>query len=141
MKTAFTVSRILLGLVFFAAGLSGFFLIASPPPMPPGLAGAFQDIFFRSRWVLVVDSIESLSGALLLANRYVPLALTALAGVIINILTFHLTMMLSGLPVALAVTALWTAVALPFRSTFAPLFARTPAPKFNDAARVLATEA
>ena len=126
MKTVFSASRILLGLVFFAAGLSGFFLAANPPPMPHGLAGAFQDVFFKSHWVLFVDGVELLAGALLLANRYVALALTALAAVIANILVFHFTMMPSGLPVALIVTALWTIVALPFRAIFAPLFTQRP---------------
>lgn len=129
MKTAFSISRILLGLVFFAAGLSGFyFFFFSHPPLPPGLAGQFQSVFFRSGWVLFVDSIELISGALLLANRFVPLALVTLAAVIANILVFHLTMMLAGLPVALFVTLLWVAVALPFRSVFAPLFAHKPEP-------------
>jgi len=133
MKTAFSISRILLGLVFTAAGLSGFFLIANPPPLPPGLAGVFQDVFFKSHWVLFVDSVELLSGVMLLANRYVPLALTALAAVIANILVFHITMMPSGMPVALVVTVLWTLVALPFRELFAPLFAQRPAPMDFDA--------
>lgn len=122
MKTAFSISRILLGLVFTAAGLSGFFLVSNPPPMPPGLAGAFQDVFFKSHWVLFVDSVELVAGVLLLANRYVPLALTALAAVIANILVFHITMMPSGLPVAVVVAIMWTIVALPFRAIFAPLF-------------------
>jgi len=128
MKTAFATSRILLGLVFFASGLSGFFLIANPPPFPPGLAGAFQDVFFKSGWVLFVDSVELPTGLLLLWNRYIPLALTVLAAVISNILVFHITMMPSGLPVALFVTLLWTIVALPYRSRFASLFAQRAVP-------------
>ena len=124
MKTAFHASRILLGLIFLASGISGFFLISNPPPMPPGLAGAFQDVFFRSGWVLFVDSVELVAGLLLLTNRYVPLALSLLSAVIANILVFHITMMPAGLPVALIVTALWTIVALRYRSTFAPLFAQ-----------------
>jgi len=121
MKVTSTISRILLGLVFLAAGASGFFLMVNPPPMPPGLAGEFQSVFFRSGWVLFVDSVELIAGALLLANRYVPLALTLLGAVIANILVFHMTMMPAALPVALFVTLLWTIVALRFRSSFASL--------------------
>lgn len=122
MKIAFLVSRILLGLVFVAAGVSGFLMISQHAPLPPGLAGAFQDVFVRSGWVLFVDSVEVIGGLLLLTNRFVPLALTLLGAVIANILVFHVTMMPAGLPVALFVTTLWAIVALPFRSSFAQLF-------------------
>jgi putative oxidoreductase len=128
MKTASLIARILLGLVFSFAGVSGFMLISNPPPLPAGLAGLFQDVFFRSGWVLLVDTVELICGVALLTNRYVPLALTALAAVIVNILTFHITMMPAGLPVALALTALWTIVALRFRSNFAPLLVQRAEP-------------
>ena len=89
MKITVTIARILLGLVFFAAGLSGFLLIAHPPAPPPGLAGQFQDVFFRSYWVLFVDGVELIAGIFLLSNRYVPLAVVLLGAVIANIIVFH----------------------------------------------------
>lgn len=125
MQIAATVSRIVLGLVFTAAGIAGFVLIGHPPPAPPGLAGQFQDIFFASRWVLVVDAVEALAGILLLANRYVALALTALAAVIVNIVAFHATMQPAGLPLAAVIVVLWVLVAARHRDRFAPLLART----------------
>jgi putative oxidoreductase len=127
MNATVTAARILLGLVFFAAGLSGFLLFAHPPVQPPGLAGEFQSVFFRSGWVLFVDGVELLAGALLLANRYVPLALAMLAAVISNIVVFHLTMAPAGLPVAAVVTVLWAVVANRHRASFAPLLAQRPA--------------
>ena len=128
MNIAAPTARVLLGLIFLAAGLSGFLLISNPPPAPPGLAGAFQDVFFRSRWVLFVDGVELISGVLLLANRYVPLALAMLAAVIANILVFHLTMAQSSLPVPLVVASLWSIVAWRYRASFAPLFVQRPEP-------------
>jgi hypothetical protein len=122
MKIAATVARVLLGLVFAAAGLSGFLLIASPPPAPAGLAGDFQHVFFASRWVLFVDGVQLIAGLLLLGNRFVTLALTLLGAVIANILAFHLTMQPSTLPVPLVVTALWAILAYRYRASFAPLF-------------------
>jgi len=141
MKITTTVSRILLGVIFAFAGASVFFLIANPPPLPPGLAGAFQDVFFKSGWVLFVDCVELITGLLLLTNRFVPLALVVLAAVIANILTFHITMMPAGLPVALFVTLLWTVTALPYRSTFAPLLVWRPEPVENSSAALRAEHA
>ncbi len=128
MNRTVTVARILLGFVFFAAGLSGFFLIAHPPAAPPGLAGDFQNVFFKSYWVLFVDAVELIAGVLLLSNRYVPLALAVLAAVIANIIVFHITMAPAGLPIAAVVAALWAVVANRYRSSFAPLFVQKPGP-------------
>jgi putative oxidoreductase len=133
MNIAATVARILLGLVFFAAGLSGFLLISHPPAQPPGLAGEFQDVFFRSYWVLFVDGVEFVAGVLLLSNRYVPLALVLLAAVISNIIVFHVTMAPMGLPVAAIMAALWVILATRYRSSFAPLFVQKPTPELYTA--------
>ena len=126
MNKAATVARILLGLVFFAAGTSGFVMFSHPPAAPPGLAGAFQDVFFRSGWVLFVDSVELIAGAFLLTNRFVPLALALLAAVLSNILVFHLSMAPAGLPVPLVLVVLWAFVARRYWSLFAPLFVAKP---------------
>ena len=120
---ALTAARILLGLVFVASGASGFlFLFMSPPPMPPGLAGTFQDVFFRSHWVQFVDAVELVAGVLLLANRYVALALTLLGAVLANILFFHLSMQRETIALPLVVLALWCALAWQHRASLAPLF-------------------
>ena len=106
-----TAARIALGLVFTLAGASIFFLIANPPPMPPGLAGTFTSAFFASRWVVFVDLVELTAGVLLLANRYVPLALVLLGAVLSNILAFHVTMQPGTIVLPLILTALWFALA------------------------------
>ena len=61
-------------------------------------------------------------GILLLINRYVPLALTLLGPVVVNILIFHLLMLPSGLPIAGLTVVLWLLVFYPVRSAFAGLF-------------------
>jgi uncharacterized membrane protein YphA (DoxX/SURF4 family) len=121
------VARILLGALFLLAGFSGFaFLFMGTPPPMPGLPGQFMDIFFRSHWVQFVDGAEFIAGALLLINRYVPVALLLLAGILPNILVFHITMMPSGIVPGLIATALWIIIALQYRSLFAPLFQAKP---------------
>ena len=113
-------ARIVLGLVFLAAGLSGFVLVFSNAPLPPqpGLAGQFQEIFFKTHWVLAVDGIEAIAGALLLVNRYVPLGLTLYAAVLYNIFAFHLSMAPSTLFVPVILALLWLFVASGYRDAF-----------------------
>jgi uncharacterized membrane protein YphA (DoxX/SURF4 family) len=118
-----TIARIFLGLVFTAAGLSGFvFLFVGTPPQQPGLAGAFQDVFFRSHWAQFVDGVQLAAGVLLLANRYVTLALVLLGAVIANILVFHITMQPQTILVPLIVLASWAVLAYARRADLAPLF-------------------
>ena len=48
-----------------------------------------MSVFLRLHWVAAVGLVEFVAGSLLLVNRYVILAMTVLAAVIVNILTFH----------------------------------------------------
>jgi putative oxidoreductase len=124
MRRVALVARILLGLLFVLSGASGFYLVfsgAAIPPSPTPLANAFQDVIFRSHFVLFVDSVQLCAGLLLLTNRYVPLALVALAAVIANILAFHLTMALGTIVPGLIALVLWVVIALRYRASFAAL--------------------
>ena len=126
MKIIATSARWLLGLVFLVFGLNGF-LHFIPLPRPPGVGGQFLGALFVSHYLVVVFLLQLIPGALLLLNRFVPLALTLLGPIIVNILLFHLYMAPGGLPLALLVTALWLLVFLSVRSAFASLFqARVP---------------
>jgi hypothetical protein len=75
-----------------------------------------------SRLYVVIFALQILPAVLLIANRYVPLALTILAAVIVNILSFHILMAPAGLPLALFVAVLWLVVFIDVRQAFAPLF-------------------
>lgn len=121
MKIAVLIARILLGLLFVFSG--SFAFIPFTPPPQPGLAGQFQDVFFASHWVKFVEVVQLVVGILLLANRYVPLALVALAAVLANILFFHLSMQPQGIVPGLIATGLWFLVAWWHRASFAPLLA------------------
>src|SRR6201984_273302 len=121
MKTASTVARYLAGVIFLVFGLNGF-LHFIPLPPPSGLARQFMLALFVSHYLTLIFALQVIGGVLLLANRYVPLALAILAPVIVNILSFHALMAPSGLPLALFVTVLWALVFAHVRSAFAPLF-------------------
>ncbi|WNV88111.1 hypothetical protein [Umezawaea sp. Da 62-37] len=69
--------------------------------------------------------VQLLSGILLLANRFVPLALVVLAPVVVNIFAFHLFLEPSGLPIAIAVAALELGLAWTHRAAFRPVLRAT----------------
>jgi hypothetical protein len=120
MKIITVISRFLLGLIFLVFGLNGFlhFIPATPPS---GTAGQFVGALFVSHYLVPIFLLQIVSAVLLLLNRYVPLALTLLAPIIVNILLIHILMLPSGLALALVVTVLWIVVFLSVRSAFAGL--------------------
>lgn len=122
MKTVFLITRNLLGLIFLVFGLNGFFHFIPMPP-PSGVAGQYLGALFVSHYLVAVFLLQVAGGALLLANRFVALALVLLGPVIVNILLFHACMAPEGLPLALVVTALWVTVFFSVRNAFAGLWA------------------
>jgi hypothetical protein len=114
-------ARIFLGGIFAVMGLNGF-LHFLPMPPPPARAAAFMGALFGSGYLLqLVMATELVAGVLLLARRFVPLALTLLAPVVVNILAFHVFLAPSGLGPALAVLAATVYLAWNDRAAFAPL--------------------
>ena len=75
-----------------------------------------------SHYYVIAFATELIGGALLLSNRYVPLALTLLGPVIVNILSFHMFLDSKNMAPAIVVTALWFVVFSQVRSSFAGLF-------------------
>lgn len=126
MKITSVIARLFLGLTFLVFGLNGFFHFLSMPA-PTGVAGQFMGALFVSHFLIVIFVIQLISAVLLLVNRYVPLALTLLAPIIVNILLFHSLMAPSGVPLATIVTVLWIVVFVSVGSAFNGLLqARVP---------------
>src|ERR1700739_4107178 len=121
MRTASTIARYLAGVIFLVFGLNGF-LNFIPLPPPGGIAGQFMGGLYASAYLGVIFAFQVIAGVLLLANRYVPLAVAVLAPVIVNILTFHALMAPSGLPLALFVAVFSTLIFVDVRAAFAGLF-------------------
>src|SRR6476619_4602937 len=121
MRILTNVSRFLLGFIFLVFGLNGF-LHFIPMPPPSGVAGVFLGAMFVSNYLLVVSGLQVISGALVLINRYVPLALTILGPIIVNILLFHALMSPVGIGLAVFVTIFWGVVFVSIRSAFAGIF-------------------
>jgi putative oxidoreductase len=126
-KSACRVRRLppnLLGLIFVVFGLNGFLNFLSMGPLPTGLAGQFIGALFLSHYFWVVAALQITGGALLLMNRFVPLALVLLGPVIVNILLYHAFLNHSGAVLALVVTILWLIVFYAKRQYFSGIFAQ-----------------
>lgn len=98
--------RVLMGLPLVVFGLNGFLNFIPPPatPLPEG-ATLFVGALFKSGYMMqLVAGTQLVAGALLLANRFVPLALALLAPFLVNSLAFHLVLEPSGLVMAARVT-------------------------------------
>ena len=121
MKIATLIARVLLGLVFVVFGSNIFLHFIPMPPLPATMAGDFSKALMQSHYMYVVGLVQVIGGLLLLLGRYVPLALTLLGPVIVNILCFHIFLDRSGLPIALVVAVLALFLLWRHRSNFAGL--------------------
>jgi putative oxidoreductase len=84
--------------------------------------------FAAAKFMGLIKAIEVAAGAALLANRFVPLALTLLAPILVGIVNFHAALAPSGLPLPLVLIALELGLAWSYRDAFAPLFHARTAP-------------
>ena len=125
MKTTTMIARILLGLTFLIFGLNGLFQFIKFPP-PTEVARQFMSALVISHEGVVIMGLQVVGGALLLSNRFVPLALFVLAPIVLNILFFHFFMDPGGIPRALVVLVLWVLGALGFPDMFLVLFRAKP---------------
>lgn len=85
---------------------------------------AFFGALMNTRYMLpLIFGTQTLAGALLLLNCFVPLALAFLAPVIVNIMLFHIFIAPSGIPMACIVLALELFLAWSYRRAFMPMLA------------------
>lgn len=113
-----TAARVALGLIFFVFGLNGFLHFLPQPPMS-GPPAQFLGALAATGYMLpLIKGTEVTAGALLLLGRYVPLALTLLAPVIVNILAFHAFLAPSGIALPLVVLALELTLAWSYRAAY-----------------------
>ena len=117
MKIATIIARVLLGLIFTVFGLN-IVLHFIPMPPPTGQAAAFLGALFTTGYLKVVGLLQVVGGLLLLAGRFVPLGLTLLGPVVVNILLFHIFLAPDGMPLALIVSALAVFLLARYRAAF-----------------------
>ena len=116
------VARVLFGLVFVVFGANGFLNFMPPPPPPPPAAAAFAGgLFSAGYFLLLLKGTEIVAGLLLLANRYVALALILLAPIVLNIAGFHIFLAPGGAGLAVVLLAIHVYLAWVYRTSYAPL--------------------
>ena len=120
---ATTAARVILGGVFFGFGLNGLLHFV---PLPPGEGKAAEFIgglAASGYFFPLLFGTYLFAGTALLIDRFVPLALTVLAPVIVNITIMHLFLPSSAAEIGLAVlvTMLEIFLAWCYRSAFRQL--------------------
>ncbi len=124
-------ARILLGLIFFVFGLNGFLQFIPQPPLPDR-AGAFLGALAATGYMFpLIKGVEVIAGALLLSNRFVPLALAVIAPNVVNIVLFHAVLAPGGLPMAIIVLGLEVFTAWSYRDAYASMLRPRTAPKVS----------
>ena len=121
MKIATIIARSLLGLIFVTFGSNMFLNFIHMPPPPEGPAREFMTALYLSHFLYVIGALQVVGGLILLSGRRVPLGLTLLGPVIVNIVCFHVLMAPAGLPMALVVSLLALFLLWRYRANFAGL--------------------
>jgi uncharacterized membrane protein YphA (DoxX/SURF4 family) len=123
MKYVIIIARVLLGLVFVVFGSNAFLHFMGPMPEMQGQAGAFITALMSSGYMYVIAVLQVLGGlCLLLGARFVPLGLTLLGPVIVNIVLYHLFLEPSGLGIAIVISALALFLLWIYRFKFPAIF-------------------
>lgn len=125
MKIAALIARILLGAMFLFFGLNDILGFLHMPEMP-GQSGVFLGLLATTKYMTFVGVLMSLSGLLLLVGRFVPLALTILAPILVNILLFHFLIAHGGAALGLIATVLEVFLIAVYRKSFYTLFHPAP---------------
>ena len=117
-RFAVPTARVLLGGMFVFASVNYFFHLTPMAP-PPGAAGEFMGGLVASGYFFTFLKVTELTvGILLLSGRFVPLALTVLAPIMLNIFAFHLFLAPKGLGIAVALGLLQVYLAWSYRDAF-----------------------
>lgn len=120
-RTVSHIARYILGFAFALFGLNGFLHFLPQPPMPEA-AGALAGALAATGYMFpLIKGTEVIAGLLLLSNRFVPLALTLLAPLLVNIVAFHAFLAPAGMLLPIVLLALECLLAYSYRDAFAPM--------------------
>lgn len=122
MKVLTLIARLGLGLIFAVSVLNFFLQFMEQPQLDPAGLTFLMALMDSNYVMILVKAVEAFSAVLLLTNVAVPLALTILAPVAINIFFFHLLLSPAGLPLAAVIIILMAFLTYVKREAWRPLF-------------------
>ena len=120
MEIVILVIRIPLGLLFVVFGLNGWLHFIPLPPRE-GRAAEFMGAMISTGYFNIILVLQVIGGLLLLTGISVPLGLTLLGPVIVNIVMFHLFMDRKGIGLALVIAILLLFLVWQYWTSFAGL--------------------
>jgi putative oxidoreductase len=129
LKKTVLIARILFGLLFLVSGFNHVHhLPFMPMKLKTGDAGVFAALLTSTNYMTVVGVLEFIGGLLLLIGRYVPLGLTIIGPIIVNILMYQLLVAKGGAGLGLALVAFELFLIWANRNSFRGLFDATSGP-------------
>ena len=122
------IARVVLALLFLLFGLNGFLNFIPVPKDIPQEIITVSMALMKAGYLNVVSAVEIIVAILLLINRFVPLALTLLAPILVGILTFHIALQPATIGPGIVVTLLELYLAWTYRRAFCPMLAAKVTP-------------
>lgn len=124
MSKVVVVLRVLLGLAFLVFGLNGFLHFFAPPPPGMPAAAAFAAALGNSGYVMpLMSAFMVIAAVMLLAGRFVPLAIALLTPILVNIVAFHLFLDPAGTGFGLVLSIMAAVIAWAHRDAYKPMLA------------------
>ena len=125
MNASIRIAEILLGIIFLGAGLNGYIVLFGFEAIAPTSPAAME--FLGDGYLLAMEKgVEIIAGILLIIRRFVPLVLVVLAGIILNIVAFHIFVDPDLLPLAILLVLLEGILAWFYRDSFKGLLESKP---------------
>jgi uncharacterized membrane protein YphA (DoxX/SURF4 family) len=123
-----TIAQMLFGVSWLVFGLNGFLNFIPKPetPMPEPAVALFKGFAESGYMMQLISGTEIFVGALLVTGLFVPLALTVIAPILVNILAFHLFARREGMAMALVFVAFELILVLMYRTAFRGVLSMRP---------------
>jgi putative oxidoreductase len=123
------VTRVLLGLTFVVFGLNGFLHFIPMQPMPGGAGQLIGALAGAGYFFPLLKATEIAGGLALLTGRFVPLGLTVLAPIVVNIAAFHFFLTPGSVGMSIFLLAATAYLGWAYRDAFRPMLAAVVKPR------------